>query len=322
MNKVHDTNNNNNNTNKNTNNNIENCNNNNNNNNQERASASSATEPVIALSPPALSSPFFVSRSSLDHTATTTTTTAAATTTAFVVAQSFRRRLFRIRRHSPVLFRMLLLVSVSLAVMLSVLYTQPSLSLSVSPYETEETRSPFCQVTSHPMTMFMDGFHRSFFVSSSSSLSNAPERLRTCLSYMIESWQLTTRASFVGALLASFTMAFGLEGLSAARGWMIRQQRRRRRQQQQQQQAAQQQGQPYRSAHGDDYNHFHQHYWYPNALTLLYVTQAFLGYLIMLFTMSFSTELFASVVLGLMAGNVVFLPYNDDEDDEETKNDR
>ena len=41
----------------------------------------------------------------------------------------------------------------------------------------------------------------------------------------------------------------------------------------------------------------------------------------MLFTMSFSTELFASVVLGLMAGNVVFLPYNDDEDDDNDDDD-
>ena len=127
------------------------------------------------------------------HASNHTTTAAAATTrtrttgTVVLVAPSLlRKRLFLIRRlrRCPVLFQIFLLLTTvvcSLAVMVSVIRAEPSLSVAVPlaartrphPYLDETTVDssshssappPFCQVTSHPMTMFMDGFHRSFFL--------------------------------------------------------------------------------------------------------------------------------------------------------------
>jgi hypothetical protein len=42
-------------------------------------------------------------------------------------------------------------------------------------------------------------------------------------------------------------------------------------------------------------------------LTLIYACQAILGYIIMLITMAYSVELLASVIAGLVAGNLLFM---------------
>lgn len=128
--------------------------------------------------------------------------------------------------------------------------------------------------------MFMDGFHSSL------------DRAQDCLSYFVRNWTLDDRSKFIGAMLYSFLLAMIMEALSAVRVSMQRQARHAG--------SCLQQRPRLRAT----------------LLTAVYTAQGLLGYLIMLLTMSFSMELLASVLVGLMVGNVLFFKADLGEDNE------
>ena len=63
------------------------------------------------------------------------------------------------------------------------------------------------------MTMFMDGFRWTLFLKHPS-----PQ----CLNYFVKSWRLEDPAKFRGAVLYTFLLAILVEGLSSARGAVVR----------------------------------------------------------------------------------------------------
>ena len=134
----------------------------------------------------------------------------------------------------------------------------------------DEPPANFCE--GMYMTMFMDGFHWSLF------LRPSPQ----CLNYFVQSWRLDNASKFRGAMLFTFLLAILVEGLSSARSVLVR------------------------SNHNFLADRQHQHL----ALTAIYAVQTLLGYILMLVTMSFSIELFLSVVTGLMVGNLLFIRYS------------
>jgi len=127
------------------------------------------------------------------------------------------------------------------------------------------------------MTMFMDGFHWSLLFTKPPSLQ--------CLNYFVQSWRLENAAKFKGACWFTFLLAILVEGLSSARSVVVR---------------------SFSAALP------RQH----AILTLIYAVQSLLGYVLMLVTMSFSIELFLSVIAGLMVGNLLFIKYEKNEDDD------
>jgi hypothetical protein len=96
-------------------------------------------------------------------------------------------------------------------------------------------------------------------------------RGNSCLNFLFGSWELKSPLNFAVAMVYSFLLAILLEALTV----------------------------PQRICSG-----FRRK---PHLLlTIIYALQALLGYLIMLIAMSFSIELFASVLCGLMVGHVLF----------------
>ena len=140
---------------------------------------------------------------------------------------------------------------------------------------TTTATTPFCQ--GMYMTMFMDGFHWSMFL----RRPPAPQ----CLNYFVQSWRLDNASQFQGAMLFTFLLAILVEGLSSARSVLVR-----------------------RSNIPNNTRAAYQHQ--HALLTAIYALQTLLGYILMLVTMSFSVELFLSVVVGLMVGNLLFIRYN------------
>ena len=138
----------------------------------------------------------------------------------------------------------------------------------------QQQQQEFCQ--GMYMTMFMDGFRWTLLLSKPS-----PQ----CLSYFVQSWRLENAAKFKGAMLFTFLLAILLEGLSSARGVLVRS-----------------------SSLPIFGNHRRRQHL---LMTLIYAIQALLGYILMLVTMSFSMELFLSVIVGLMVGNLLFIRYNE-----------
>jgi hypothetical protein len=121
------------------------------------------------------------------------------------------------------------------------------------------------------MTMFMDGFHF--------SLGRPKDKPSRCLTYFVSSWRLSEKGKFIGAMMFSFLFALMTEGLSACRGLVVR--------------------------------HCHGRRLRKSLLTLIYALQSTAGYLLMFAAMSYSKELLASVVVGLMVGNRLFMRYDD-----------
>jgi Ctr copper transporter family len=130
------------------------------------------------------------------------------------------------------------------------------------------------------MTMFMDGFHWTLLKQPSVQ----------CLNYFVRSWRLENAGKFKGAMLFTFLLAVLIEGLSSARVTVVHSSTIIQKRQ---------------FLHG--------------LLTAIYGLQALLGYILMLVTMSFSIELVASVIAGLMVGNLLFMRYDDDDDTDEQR---
>jgi zinc transporter ZupT len=120
------------------------------------------------------------------------------------------------------------------------------------------------------MVIFMDGFHRSL------------RGKQSCLNYFVATWRLTDRGKFRGACVFTVLLGILIEGLSAARAFVVR-----------------------RSA-----KNLRRKHW---LLTAIYAVQAPLGYMLMLISMSFSVELFLSVLVGLAAGNMIFIRYEEEK---------
>ena len=148
-----------------------------------------------------------------------------------------------------------------------------------------DNSNSFCRESGMPMTMFMDGFHSSlwsYWWNSSNTTTTTRPSLE-CLSFLVRTWMLSDAGKFVGAMGFSFWLAFGVEVLSAIRcqvhaqeGWIRRQKPTLHR----------------------------------TLMTIIYVVQGLLGYLIMLLTMAFSVEIILSVITGLMVGNMVCMRYD------------
>jgi Ctr copper transporter family len=150
-------------------------------------------------------------------------------------------------------------------------------------------QTEFCQ--GMYMTMFMDGFHWTMLLPRGRPSSQ-------CLNYFLANWKLGNPSQFRGAMLFSFLLALLLEGLSVARTACIRYfvtlelDRLSR-------------------TSESRWNGFLQHL----CLTIIYGLHALLGYLLMFIVMSYSVELVASVIVGLIVGNRLWMPYSLEDDD-------
>ena len=143
------------------------------------------------------------------------------------------------------------------------------------------------------MTMYMDGFHWSL-------LFNRPPNA-ICLNYFVSTWRIQHPSEFRGCLIYTFFLAILLEALSSVRNICVqylqhRQERSRRRQ------------------------------WLLKATqhviaTILYALQTILGYLLMLIAMSYSIELFLSIIFGLIIGNILCVRYGNDNGPDENVDD-
>jgi Ctr copper transporter family len=174
-------------------------------------------------------------------------------------------------------------------------YNEVNNSTSLSTMEMDE----FCSTKNMAMTMFMDGFHFSLLGNSkSNSMSNVvvgndndmDMNSISCLYYFVNTWKLDDSSKFKGAMVFTILLAILVESLSSVRGCILR----------------------YYATN------------MPNNTTstsrtryllrvLCYGTQGLLGYSLMLITMSFSIELVASVIFGLVIGHVLFMSYNDSD---------
>jgi hypothetical protein len=94
-----------------------------------------------------------------------------------------------------------------------------------------------------------------------------------CLTYFVAPWKLNDSGTFYGAMVYSFLLAMLTEGITSFQGWV-------------------------RKFLTGKTRKF--------TMALLYAVQQWLGYIIMLITMMYSIELFASVLLGLMTGRTLF----------------
>ena len=156
---------------------------------------------------------------------------------------------------------------------------EPVSQLSMSDDSSMSGDGDFCQ--GMPMSMFMDGFHRSLHRHGSSSNNNSThqQQLPDCLIYFVTGWVLDDRDKFKGAVVYSFLLAILMECLSAVRGAAAHYVRRP----------------------------------LPRfvCLTTIYGLQALLGYLLMFLAMTFSVEILAAAVVGLSVGNLAFFRYHD-----------
>jgi hypothetical protein len=164
----------------------------------------------------------------------------------------------------------------------------------------------FCSGMS--MTMAMRGFQSSLFWHGSSSTSsssgdrhhhygeeqedyttrNNNNNKADCLTFFVQHWKLDTAGQFVGAMVYSFLLAIMTEALTSVQGRIKK--------------------------------------YLPNGtirtviMSILYAVQQLSGYLVMFIAMTYSMELFASALLGLMAGNLVYLRGSGaDEEDEDAE---
>jgi len=117
------------------------------------------------------------------------------------------------------------------------------------------------------MTMSMSGFQSAFF-------SRGPP---DCITFLFTDWKLDRPGKFVGAMIFTFFLAVASEGM----------------------------------VHGQQYVRNRYLTQKPKSQrkaisTILYGFQQIVGWILMLISMIFSIELFASVVLGLFVGKLLF----------------
>lgn len=112
-----------------------------------------------------------------------------------------------------------------------------------------------------------------------------------CLNLFFHDWTLDTRAKFYFAVIGCFGLAIFVEGLSAFRYRIVRSVKQAHRRQGEQQQSSTQA--------------------LRLVVALCHGMQGLVGYLLMLAVMTFSVELFLSVVLGLAVGYAVFFQYEE-----------
>lgn len=103
---------------------------------------------------------------------------------------------------------------------------------------------------------------------------------QSCLNLFFSSWTLDTRGKFVGAMFGVIFLAVLTEGISKLRFL----------------------------AQVNLSSSRHRRLW---IITFLHGLQAFVGYLLMLATMTFSIELFFCVLVGLGSGYAIFYNEND-----------
>jgi hypothetical protein len=97
-----------------------------------------------------------------------------------------------------------------------------------------------------------------------------------CLNYLVPPWKLDNSGRFLGAMVYSFLLGIVTEGITNFQIWIR--------------------------------PHLGTGRLRKLIMPLLYAIQQWLGYIMMMVTMMYSIELFASVLLGLMVGRVLFLP--------------
>ena len=107
---------------------------------------------------------------------------------------------------------------------------------------------------------------------------------QSCLNLFVPSWTLDTRGKFVGAMVGILFLAILTEGISKLR--FLAQ---------------------ITLSSSSHCCHRHRRW----IMTLLHGLQAFVGYLLMLATMTFSIELFLCVLVGLGSGYAIFYNEND-----------
>lgn len=174
---------------------------------------------------------------------------------------------------------------------------------------------PFCNDEMY-MTMFMDGFQMTLlgttigidddFSENNITTTGEPQRRPYCLNYFVSSWKLNNSNKFIGAMVFTCLLAIIVEALSSLRHlilhhpyWKLERKTSRSRYNQSSSFGQQQQ--------------YHKRMRLRHQLsTLCYSIQCLLGYILMLITMSFSIELFGSVIIGLMIGDLLFTSYDDD----------
>lgn len=140
------------------------------------------------------------------------------------------------------------------------------------------TATPFCNGQGG-MVMYMDGFRFGL------AGGNQP-----CLNLYFAAWTLDTRGKFIGALFGVFFLAIAVEGVSKLRQWFVLTARRKTRQ---------------------PTNAWNKRL-VRGTVTLLHGFQAFVGYILMLATMTYSAEFLLAIVFGLGCGYMAFFRSEDD----------
>eukprot|EP00980_Cylindrotheca_fusiformis_P002176 scaffold497_cov97-Cylindrotheca_fusiformis.AAC.7 len=120
-----------------------------------------------------------------------------------------------------------------------------------------------------PMVMAMGGFQWTLG-------RHADDDKPDCLNYFVPAWKLGSSGRFFGAMFCSFLLGILTEGITKLTLWI-------------------------RPRLGTGQLRTF-------VLPLLYGAQQWLGYMVMMVAMMFSYELFASSLVGLMVGRVLFLP--------------
>jgi solute carrier family 31 (copper transporter), member 1 len=150
--------------------------------------------------------------------------------------------------------------------------------------------------------MYMDGFRFTF------------KGEEPCLNLYFSNWTLNSKGKLVAAVIGVFFLAVFIEGLSKLRQKIVRAAKQVAAERQQQE-AQQQQRLPPEGAAFSSPITTSILGWNPRLLrlsiTILHGIQAFLGYILMLATMTFSLELLFSVVLGLSTGYAIFFQTED-----------
>jgi hypothetical protein len=139
------------------------------------------------------------------------------------------------------------------------------------------------------MVMYMDGFHWTYRGGLNSSSEGLP-----CLNILYPSYTIRTNAQLCGVMIAVFIWAILTEAISKFRHALILRLHQRHRSS---------------SASSSSLCFYIYYAMYRNrtiCLPLLHGLHAFMGYILMLIVMTYSIELFMSVIAGLMVGYLVF----------------
>lgn len=172
-------------------------------------------------------------------------------------------------------------------------------------HQQAQEQEMFCQ-DEMSMTMFMDGFHFSILQPSRNNNNDMMNGMpnHNCLYYFVNTWKLDNYGKFQGAMVFTFLLALLIEGITFVRCRILQYYSKSSICNNDSTDHSSRNNRPYSVRTNTVLRHV--------LLTICYTVQAFFGYILMLISMSYSVELIASVIGGLMVGNLLFMRYDDE----------